>query len=431
MLQPYFFFTIIEDETTNKLFSRLLDNSPHLSDICFKYISPEGLFQIEISRSEQPLRVIKALVDHNSLEILKSLCQACPNLIKLQLIFAHSEVLIDGVILAAVQYCTLIEELPTQSHGLTDTALNALATIRTLKTLKLYTRWCTSSAVQCVLQSNLSLITLSLEGTYVDDALVRCIGRCCGNLKSLKLVLYGSLAFSDSSLQDLFRGCSQLELLNLRQRAGGMSTATLQTLFQYCRHLVELELSIITVTPANGESVVYTPYPSLTKLTLTGKGVNDRIVRDICTYCTNLKELALSACIEVTDETISVLAHSCTSLCKLVLYYCIGMTITGMLEVATHCSSLTFLYLCSMPISDELLLQWSLNCRHLTSLQAQLCTGGPVTETGIVTLLEGCAGISRLTIQNDVFTHMTAVLDPTLNVEKLKQLYPHIKFDLC
>ena len=411
----------------------MLNNSPQLFEVCFKYISPEGLFRIAAPHSRPPLRIIKALVDHNSLETLKLLCQACPNLIKLQLIFAHSEVLIDGVILAAVQYCPLIEELPTQSMCLTDTALNALATISTLKTLKLYPRRCTSAAIQRVLQSNrANLLTISIEGEFVDDALVRCIGRCCGNLKSLKLVLYGTLAFSDSSLQDLFRGCSQLEVLTLRQHAGGMSSATLQALFQYCQRLVELDLSINTVTSVNSEFVLHTPYPTLTKLRLTGKGVDDQTLRDIFTYCSNLKEVSLSGCIEVTDETMSVLAHSCNSLCQLALCYCtsISVTITGMLEVATYCSSLTVLYLCSMPISDKVLLQLSLNCRHLTSLQAQLCTGGPVTEVGIVTLLQACTGMTRLTIQNHILTYVPAVLDPTMNVEKLGQLYPHIKYNL-
>lgn len=88
----------------------------------------------------------------------------------------------DEIIQCVVHYCPFIEVVSTSGLNLTDIGVNTLATIKTLKELKLNPQCIvSSSAIQRVLQANISLVEVHLLGAYVDDALVNSIGNYCGN----------------------------------------------------------------------------------------------------------------------------------------------------------------------------------------------------------------------------------------------------------
>ena len=123
----------------------------------------------------------------------------------------------DELIPTIAQCCPLIESIPTERWSLTDVGLNILANIPTLRELKLTSDVCTSAAAQRLIEAHPNLTLISLEGKDLDDALVNCIGRHCGNLRSLKLYKSRSSFLSDDTLQELFRGCPLLESFNLEQ----------------------------------------------------------------------------------------------------------------------------------------------------------------------------------------------------------------------
>lgn len=236
------FDIVADNEETEQLFSRVLDQSLNLSEISFKYISHEGLMRIATSQCCRSLRTIKAKVGKESGGVIKTLCQACPNLIALRLTFDINVSLItDVIIVAIVHYCPFIEVLPT-GH-LTNISMRALATIHTLKEFRLFFSNCTSAAVQRVIEANPRLTNISLGGKYVDYSLVMCIGRHCRNLRSsyLSSPFSDTAALSNGALQDLFRGCSVLESFHLSQ-PGGIWTATVRFMFENCRHLTDLHL---------------------------------------------------------------------------------------------------------------------------------------------------------------------------------------------
>ena len=322
---------------------------------------------IAASRCGPSLQSIDVKVGSESLEAIQSLCQTCPNLKSLSLWNENFDMDGDEIVQTVVQHCPLIESISAESWRLSDTSLNALATIHTLKQLQLSVYGYTRAAVPQVLRANPNLISPSIGS--VDDALVRCIGNSCGSVKRIQLGHEVHPAYCRSSLVELFRGCPLLESFILHQQ-GGMPSAVLRSLFESCRNLTELELvstqpnepSLVT------DPVLYAPFPTLTKLRVTNHGVTTSALHSIITYCTNLQEVTLSCGKQVTDEIVITLTHNCTRLDTLCLVGCRSITIAGMLEVAQPCSCLTSMTLMYIPVNDEVLIQISLHCCSFTRL---------------------------------------------------------------
>ena len=375
------------------------------------------------------LRSIKARVVEDSLEAIQSLCQASLNLRCLS-IHSTADRGLDGdyICQTVAQYCPLIESLSTAQWDLTDAGLGALATVHNLKELKVSNFECISASIQRVLQANPNISIISLEGDYIDDALVRCIGRCSGSLRSLHLYSCDSLALSDDVLRDLFRGCLLLEVVELRPLDGD-PTATLRDLFYSCQQLVELDVfvgALPEVAPLVAEPVLYTYYPTLTLLKVSFGGVATSALHDIFTYCTNLREVHINYCHQATDDTIRGLVQHCHNLVAIHLMCCTNVSIAGVLEVATMCTSLMRLVLTCMRISDEVLIQVSRTCLSLTSLSLYSSEVRTCTDAGILAILERCPDLTYLTIHGS----MVMPLLSTLDLHNLTQLYPRVNFEI-
>ena len=409
----------------------MLETSLHLSEIRFKYISSLGLRVIAASQCCPTLRIIKAEVSVESADAIKDLCQTCPNLITLDLVTDMNELLGDEILRTIAKNCPMIESISTERWHLTDVGVKALATMHRLRELKLGFKNCTSAAVQRVITANPNLSVISMKVLEVDEALVNCIGRCCGNLTRLELFRTSSSqsfnALSNNTLVALFRGCPLLESLLLYQH-NGITSIGLRAMFEYCHNLTELDIgntSPEAVQASDLEPVLYAPYLSLSKLKLSFGGVSTRALRDIFTFCTNLRVVDVEECEQYTDETSTVLARGCINLESITLNGCESVSIAGVLQLATHCSSLKSLGLLSVPVDNEVLIQLSLRCRSLTSLYMFRCEGGPITESGIHALVEGCTGLTQFTISGG----MVESTAPTLERLKEGKFYPHIKFN--
>ena len=368
------------------------------------------------------LRAVSGCVSGDSVEAIKAICRACPNLLKLCLYSnyaAHGNEIIETV----VQCCPFIEVLPTGGWYFSNTALDALAYTRHLKSLKFRSldNTMSSLAIQHVLQANSNLINISLLGNCIDSALVRCIGRSCRNLKVLKFDKRYCSGVSELAFQGLFRGCSLLEVFRLSQ-AYQLSNDTMSTLFASCRGLSTLELFVwplrdedTTVT----EPILNSSYPCLTKLNISGGGVTDAQLRSILTHCTNLYEVRLDSCRQVTDETIITLGL-CGCLESLSIASRGLLTVACILEISLHCTNLKRLRLEGPPINDTVLIQLSVNCPNITELFLR-DRDGEITEARIVALVQGCTRLRVLKL-GDV------ALTPTIKLLKKGQAYPHIRF---
>ena len=361
--------------------------------------------------------------DDNCRVAMQHLCRGCPNLKSLHLDPIYF--LGDVILRALAQYCPLIESISTEVWEFTNTGLNALATLHNLTKLEVSSSACSSAAVQGVLRANPNIALLTIYMSDVDDALVNCIGRCCGNLKTFNISREDSL--SDDVVQDLFRGCPQLESLCM-YLPGGMSNIALGALFENCCKLSTLDITM--GAPEDilwiAQSILHTYYPSLTKLTARGYGMTDTVLRDIFTHCGNLRYVRVT-CEKLSDECIKALAENCINVDYLSLWYCTKITISGIVTVATHCTNLTSLDLREAPVNDEFLIQLSLNCRGLTSLSLYDCHSGPITEAGILAVLEECTNLTSLRIAGNMVESITSRLDLAM----LKQLYSRVVFKIA
>ena len=417
-----------------QLLSQVLTHNPKLSEICLKSISNDGLALIVASQCGPSLRSIRAKVDDDALGAIQSLCRACSNLRSLSLRNSSDELLNgDAIILTAVQHCPSIEVLSTERWTLTDAGLDLLASIYTLKQLKITSPGCTSAVIQRVLRANPSLVLIRVYIAHLDDALVRCIGNYCGNLKSLALIRHSSTLLNDSTLLELFKGCPLLQSFEMYQQSG-MSNTVLRALFEYCRDLTELVLSL---DKGNGtpdstqvldlEPVLDSHYPTLTKLKITGEGVSDHALHDMFTYCTNIREIKLRNCKQIIDETITILAQNCCKLASLDLYHCKSITIHGMIQLVTYCTTLTSLTLTGMHVSDIVLVQLSHKCStSIVHLHIYQAPDEIITEAGVLSVVERCTGLTFLTVRGGIKLPLTRKLD----LLKQGQMYKHIKFDI-
>ena len=432
MLTNLSFF--IGKEETTQLFSRLLEHSPDLFEISFEHISNEGLRLIASSHCAPSLRNIECRVNENALELIKSICKSYPSL--RELIVGNDDFKLSGdeIIHTAVEYCPLIEVLSIHMWHLTDVGLDKLATLHTLTELKVTSDDCTRAAVQRVIEANPNLTLLRVDvADIVDEALVRCIGHSCSNLTILLLYRSApsSALVSTNAFCDLFRGCPLLEYFQLRQQTEMPNTAV-RAMFQCCTHLTEVTLFVGKLTEESlldVEPVLSTNYPSLTTLRVTGdgnegEGLAYSAFRSIFTYCINLQEVHISNCNQITDGIIKVMAQYCISLDELTLMDCGSVSMSGVLEVARRCTKLKSLVLYDMPISDEVFIQLS---HHFHGLIRFDCSDGLVTKAGLLVLLEGCTGLSFLTLRGPV----AKPLLPTLDLGKLKQIYSHIKLEIA
>ena len=350
-----------------------------------------------------------------------------------------SSINIDEVILTAAQYCPLIEVLPTAS--VTTLGVDALTTIHALKELRLSSPGLTSTAIQSILTSNPRLSAISLSGEYIDDALVRCIGRYCRNLRSISLLKdspENSVVLNTSVLYDFFCGCPLLEVVELSP-LGENPTATLRALFEYFINIRELVIysgsqSNMSLLPVVAEPILYTYNTSLTMIRIGALNMGpsmswDSALRDIFTYCTHLTSIYLACCIHITDEHIILMAQNCSKLNSLELISCENITIVGMLYIATYCIHLETIDLTNMTVNNEFLMQLSLHFISLTSLSIRchkVEVAYSITEVGIHAVLQGCTGLTFLTVHGK----MVESLYSTLDLPRLGQIYPHITFDI-
>lgn len=417
-------FYFIDNEKTEDLFSQLLQNSPNLSELCLRNVSDKAVMHIVASACRPSLTTINVWID--SLKAIESLCRACPNLRSLHIWNKIVDTHGDEVTQIVVRHCPLIEVLATD-WTLTDAGLNSLSTLHTLSELSLCTdATCTSAAVQRVLSANpTTLVTVKIAIYDIDDALVRCIGKHCRNLKSLELYLDKKSPYlSNETSLVLFGGCPLLQSFYLDQ-SGRVSNVVLRTMFECCHHLTELDIDDNAFFDAPlpvGGPVLYSPYPCLTKLKVTCDCITASALHDIFTYCTNLRDVNCDCCDQVDGGILKTLIQNCRCLCTLYLRGCTNVTMAGVLEVATHCPTLKSLTLKFMPISDDVLIQLSLSCPNLTSLDLSFWDGESITEAGILAVIERCMHLSSLTICGS----LVEVLLSTLDLAKLRQSYPHI-----
>lgn len=273
-----------------------------------------------------------------------------------------------------------------------------------------------------------TLARFTLEGPVLSDRGLRDILTYCSSLKTVELTDCNYVTADTLMRLGL---CSSLEGLTLC-RSGLMTSAAWGAVFQGCQLLKELRytaFSINDLVEGFDEEELLLPLAAdarphtLSKLVLEGNGIVDTVLRAIFTHCTSLKDVDLSSCCQVTDDTMIALSRCCHKLVSVSLYDCVKLTPACIVALASHCTSLTDLYLRRIPVNDEVLLQLSLNCPYMHRIELQYCKSiHTITEVGIIAVAERCEQLRHLIARG-----CNIQLTPTIQLMNQETLYRNIE----
>ena len=268
---------------------------------------------------------------------LRSISLACSNVISLN--FNNCHLLDDIGLTVLATGAWKLESLQLQNcTGLTDTGVGKIAhTCQSLVKLDLF--GCTN------------------VGEFGDHALKE-IGAFCGNLKFLNVG--GCKRVEDPGLRAVAVGCPNLEVLKL----AGCDLVTVKSVKALCKHsramqslhlvgckkltdkdfeifsgcamaktLTDLDMSGNPKISDRGVAAISKAFgPKIFTLSLANSGCSDFSAQIIGNFCTRIRDMNLSYCSHLSDETVHTIARKVTSLCTLKLDGCPRITVPALIS---------------------------------------------------------------------------------------------------
>jgi F-box/leucine-rich repeat protein 2/20 len=151
--------------------------------------------------------------------------------------------------------------------------------------------------------------SLDLTNTQITDEGLARIGAGCRALK--KLICWSCEAITDEGVSKVAAGCSSLENLNITG-CPQVKYAALASLAQNCAHLHFLDLTDTTITD---EGLVYLEgCKALKHIVLRYLTLSDAAVGKLAKCCTNLDDVNLEGCNNITIAAAESLAQNCAKL---------------------------------------------------------------------------------------------------------------------
>ena len=258
--------------TTEDLYNIVLLGGYEHSVICARIVARyPALTEISGSRVDDQCLLAWSLTSNTTLKSiyftdstfsdvgLEGLCKACPSLTRLSLEIGDWEdgSLSDASVRSIAKYCPKIEQISLSGWGkITDDSMVALTALKALKGLNLNGCYkLTSAGVQGLLRStgaSLEILTLSDDNNifcyFCNDALLRCIGSYCPNLKHLSAAVRPvsvDIDITEVTLIALAQGCPLLETLALHSK---ITDAGMIKLAYNCPLLTKVGLHVGSVT---------------------------------------------------------------------------------------------------------------------------------------------------------------------------------------
>ena len=186
------------------------------------------------------------------------------------------------------------------------------------------------------------------------------------------LDLTDCVSLEDTGIQMIVRSCAQLTCLYLRR----------------CVHITG---KIITFVHNTLTIINLFVFFSICKIIDLG-------VKYLASYCTALRELSISDCVQVTDFGMYELARLGPNLRYLSVAKCDQISDAGIKQIGRHCYKLRYLNLrgCEA-VSDDSLEVLARTCSRLRALDLGKCD---ITDRGLRLLAEHCPNLKKLSVKS-------------------------------
>ena len=417
--------------------------NPNLSEISGRMSCFPGDFCALGSLNGSDLSVVDFISCYLSELAVQGLCKGSPNLKRLRLknvAYNNNLKSVDVAVQSIVTNCPKIETLSLDGWpNLTADSMVFLSQLDFLRELSLVgCRSLTSDAVQTLVRANQRLETLIFsddwdveydhEPSFVNAALLNCIGSNCPRLSELMFELPETSDVTDAVLTDMVRGCPLLKELRLTEFKE--PNTLLPTLVACCPLLKRLFLCAVSFTD-NDLLALCQGCSGLLSLRLPEcQGISNTSVNIIASHCKKLEELMLVVNEDITDASLSALFSSCTDLRSVHLGLLVQLTSESVLALLHNCPLLQSLGLdwrgaliddaisaCtdeseaaelvrSKAITDATLAEIPVCCKGLKILRLFHCNY--ISRAGVCALMDSCKHLTELQVRNCKLAKPTA-----------------------
>ncbi|GLT88354.1 hypothetical protein SLE2022_063840 [Rubroshorea leprosula] len=217
---------------------------------------------------------------------------------------------------------------------------------------------------------HLKQISLEFAQDIEDRHLELVRSKHSDSLQSLEcLNLNGCQKISDKGIEAITSTCPKLKVFSIYWNVR-VSDIGVKHMVKNCKHVVDLNLSGC-------------------------KNLSDKALQLVADNYQDLESLNLTRCVKMTDSGLQQILLNCTSLRSLNLYALSSFTDEAYKKISSL-AHLRFLDLCgAQNLSDEGL-SYIAKCRSLVSLNLTWCVR--VTDTGVITIAEGCTSLEFLSL---------------------------------
>ena len=255
----------------------------------------------------------------------------------------------------------------------------------------------------------------------VDDVTISMLAAKCPGLVSISLIETG---VTDLGLSALAQKCCRLKDVDLLQ-SRHMKDAGIKSLFQNCRSLTKLDLTGCQHVTGSGFSSLNCP--ALVRISLHDCNISDEAMTDLAAgcrslacinisastvdswvtdntlcslgqHCSNLVEIYLNGCDQITNEGLAALAKGCGKITCIDLNGCVNITDVGVAQLADNCRDLADIYLTDCPKITDVAMKALAACVHLAYVDVAYC--GDIGDAGIIPLTGSCPGLVEIDLEN-------------------------------
>ena len=203
--------------------------------------------------------------------------------------------------------------------------------------------------------------------------------------KLASLSLSGSLNFSER-LMDIPESLQELKV----DKCPWINNKTLKQIIEICPNLSSLSL-------ASNVQLKYSDWTLLSKLN-------------------NLEKLDITSCRQISDQDFNIVLAACRQITHLRIGSCDNLSDAAFLAIGKYLPKLSDLDLSRLNISDPALIDLTINCKNLYSLDLTRCKN--ITDKGVLESVRNASALKNI--------NLTKCPVSTLTISKIREIKPFL-----